>query len=65
MPLSIEYLQVALQCWEPKVFNVKVEVLFYIIKNLNKTSTFSLNILGSKDCMMISKYLFDKSKYGL
>ena len=29
---------------------------------LNKTSIFSFNILGSCDCMMTSKYIFDRAK---
>ena len=30
---------------------------------MNKSSTFLSNILGSKHCMMTSKYLFDKIKF--
>ena len=32
--LSNKYLQVTIQCLEPKIFNVKVEVLFYTIKKI-------------------------------
>ena len=49
--LSNKYIQVTIQCLEPKVFNVKVEVLFYKIKKFEKTSTLSLNIFGSRDFM--------------
>ena len=31
----------------------------------NKTLTFSLNILGSRHCMLSSKYLFDRAKSAL
>ena len=53
--LSNNYLEVTILCLEPKVFNVLVEVLFYMLKKTNKTSTFSSNILDSKDCMMALK----------
>ena len=49
----IEYL-------EPKIFNDKVEALFDFLILQNKTSTLSLNILGSRYSMMTSKYLFDR-----
>ena len=63
--LSNKYFEVILQCKEPKIFNEKVEVLLYEIKKSNKTSTFSVNILGSRHKMMTSKYLFDRKKPGL
>ena len=41
--LSKKYLEMIIQCLEPKILNEKVEVLFgFFLKN--KTSTFSLNI---------------------
>ena len=63
LAISNECLKVIKLCLEPEIFNEKVEVLFvFILKN--KTSTFPLNILGSKHytCMMISKYSFDIAK---
>ena len=58
--LSIKYLKVIIQCLEPKIFNEKVEVLFYKKEKSNKTSTFSLNISGSRHFMMTFKYLIDR-----
>ena len=63
--LSNTYFKVIIQSQEPKIFNEKVEVLFYKIKKSNKISTFSSNILGSRDCMMTTKYLFDRAKFRL
>ena len=37
LALSNKYLQVTIQCLEPKILNEKVEVLFYKIKKSNKT----------------------------
>ena len=42
-----KYLKVIMQCVEPKIFNGKVMVLFYKIKNSNQKTTFSLNIFDS------------------
>ena len=51
---------------EFEILNEKVEVLFYKIeKKSNKTSIFSLNILGYRHYMMTSYYLFDRTKSGL
>ena len=60
--LSNKYLEVIIKSLEPKISNEKVEVSFYKTKKTNKTSTFSFNILDSKDFMITSKYLFDRSK---
>ena len=60
--LSNKYLEVIIKSLEPKISNEKVEVSFYKTKKTNKTSTFSFNILGSKDFMINSKYLFDSAK---
>ena len=65
LALSNKYLEVIIKCLEPKIFNEKVEILFYKIKKSNKASTFSLNILGSRHFKMIYKYLFDRTKSGL
>ena len=59
--LSNKYLEVIKQFLKHKKLNEKAEVLFYKIK-LNKTSTFSLNIFCSRECMMTSEYLFDRTK---
>ena len=40
------------QSLEIKIFNEKVEILFDFFILKSKTTTFSLNILGSRDCMM-------------
>ena len=61
--LSNKYLNMIIQCLEPKIFNEKVEVLF-CKKNTNKTSTFSLNIIDSKDCAItFNIYLIEQSPY--
>ena len=60
--LSNKYLEVIIQCLELKIFNEKVEVLFYEIKKSNKTSILSLNNPISRHSMMNSKYLFDNAK---
>ena len=60
--LSNKYLDVIVGCLKFKIFNEQAEVLFYKIKNPNKTSTFLLNILGYRHCMMSSKYLFGRAK---
>ena len=60
--LSINYLKFITQCLEPKIFNDKVEGLLHKIEEANKTSTFSLNILGFRPCVMTFKYLFDRTK---
>ena len=60
--LSNKYLEVIIKSLEPKISNEKVEVSFYKTKKTNKTSTFSFNILGSKNFMITSKYLFDRAK---
>ena len=56
--LSNKYLEVIIRCLELKLFNEKDEVLFY---KSNKTSSFSLKNLSSRDLMMTSKYLFDRA----
>ena len=64
--LSNKYLEAIIQSLESKIFNEKVEDLLYEIKMIkNKTLTFSLNILGSRHCMLTSKYSFDRKKFGL
>ena len=60
--LSNKYLKVIIQSLEAKIFNEKVEGLFYKIKKSNKTLTFWFNILGSRYYIMISKDLFDKAE---
>ena len=40
----------------------KLRVYSKKIKKSNKTSTFSLDILGSRDCMITFKYVFDRTK---
>ena len=60
--LSNKYLKVIIQCLERKIFNEKVQVLFFKIKKSNITSVFLLNILGSIYCMMTSKCLFNRAK---
>ena len=55
--LSNKYLPMTTQSLKPKIFNGKVEVLFNEIKKPNKTSIFSLNILGFIQ-MVTCKYLF-------
>ena len=63
MALSNKYLEVIIKSLESKIFNEKVEVLFYKIKKSNKTSTFSVNIFDSIDCMMTSNvYLIEQSQ---
>ena len=42
---SNEYLQVTIQCLESKVFNVKVEVLFYKIKKIEQNLNFLVKYL--------------------
>ena len=63
LALLNKFLAVIIQPLEPKILNEKVEdylnFLFYRIK----TSNFSFNISDSKDCMMTSKYLFDRTKF--
>ena len=57
MNFKNKHLEAIIQCLESKIFNEKVEGLFYKIKMIkNKTLTFSLNILGSRHCMLSSKY---------
>ena len=60
--LSNKYFEIIIQCLEPKIFNVIVEVLFGFIIWYNKTSTFLLNILGSRNFIMTYKYLFERTK---
>ena len=61
MALSNKYLEVIIKSLESKIFNEKV--LFYKIKKSNKTSTFSVNIFDSIDCMMTSNvYLIEQSQ---
>ena len=60
--LSNKYLKVIIQPLEAKIFNEKVEGLFYKIKKSNKTLIFWFNILGSRYYIMISKDLFDKTE---
>ena len=55
MALSNKYLEFIIKCLESKIFNEKVEVLFYKIKKSNKTSNFLVNNFGSRDCMLTSK----------
>ena len=62
LALPNKYLQVTIQRLEPKILNEKVEGLFNLIKMSNKTSTFSLNILGSENSMVTCKYLFCRNK---
>ena len=56
LALSNKYLEVFMQSLEPKIFDEKVDVLFYYFIEYNRTSTFSLNISSSRYCMMTSKY---------
>ena len=64
LALSNRYLEVIIQCLEPKILNEKVAVLFDFLFILysNITSTFSLNISGSSHRMMTDKNLFDRVK---
>ena len=62
LALSNKYLKVTIQSLELKIFIEKVEVLFDFFIIQNKTSTFTLNILSYKDCMVNSKYFFDRAK---
>ena len=68
--LSNKYFLFIGKSLEIKIFNDILQV--YSIKKksikkikLNKTSIFSLNILGSRDFMMKFKYLFDRAKFRL
>ena len=42
---SIKYLQVTIQCLEPKIFNVKVEVLFYKLEKIEYNLNFLIKYL--------------------
>ena len=44
------------------IFYMKVDGIFNKIKKPNKTPTFYLNILGSRNGTATSKYLFDRAK---
>ena len=57
--LSNKYLKIIINLQEPKIFNEKVDVLFVFFSQ-NKTSTFSLNILGKRHDMITFKYLFNR-----
>ena len=59
---SNKYLKVNIQPIEPRIFNEKFEVLVDFYRQ-NKTAILISNILGSKDCMITSKYSFDRKKY--
>ena len=56
LTLSNKHLKVFIQSLEHKIFDEKVDVLFYYFIEYNRTSTFSLNISSSRYCMMTSKY---------
>ena len=62
LALSNKHLEMTIKCILPKIFNHKIEILFdfYILQN--KTSTTSLNKLGLRHFMIISKYLFDRAE---
>ena len=62
LALSNKYLEITIECLVLKILNKQVKVLLYKIKKSNKTSTFPLNIYGSKDCMTSFKYLIDRTK---
>ena len=62
LALSNKYLEMAMPCLEPKIFNEKVEVFFGIFLFYRlKPQLSRLNIFGSRHCMTISKYLFDRA----
>ena len=65
LALLNKYLEVVIQCLEPKIFDEKVEFLFVFFILQNKTLTFALNILGYIGCMVTFKYVFDRTKSGL
>ena len=46
--VSNKYLEVIIQCPEPKIFKEKIEFLFEFLILLNKTSASLLNILCSR-----------------
>ena len=50
------YFEVIIQCLEPKILYEKVMVLFSKIKNSNKISTFSLNILVYSNKFLMKKF---------
>ena len=58
--LSNKYLKAIKNCLEPIIFNAKGDVSFIFLPN--KTSTFSLNILGYRHVMITFQYLFDRRK---
>ena len=60
--LSNKYLEVVIQCLEPKILNKKVDILFFFFFYLkNKISTLSLSILGFTHSMIVFKYLFGRA----
>ena len=66
LALSKEYLEVIIESLEPMVFNEKVKILSYEIKDSNKTSTFTFNISSPRYCMMHvlniqAKYMHDNN----
>ena len=54
LALSNKYLKVIIESLEPKIFNERVEVLFFKIKNVEQNLNFHI-------CMMIFKCLFDRT----
>ena len=59
--LSNKYLELIKQCLIPQIFNQKVGVIYYNIKKLKKTLTFSSNKSGFRHCMVTLKNIFDRT----
>ena len=58
-----KYLEVIIACLGPKILTEKAKALFvFDFTKLNKTSTFSSNILDSRHSVITSKFLFDRAK---